>query len=486
MKLNIISKMTVLAGLSLMLASACTDLKVKETDSQVLTSSGGTFTPGDPAALLASAYKDLAVFTNQDNIYSLNDHTSDEMIPPTRGTDWGDNGVWRTLDAHTWDATHANILAAWNDLNQRAYKCNQIIASNPTAQQKAEAQFLRAFYSWFILDNWGQIPFRDVNDGVTVNPKVFKGQDAFDYVVKDLTDALTGLPATGPTATNAHATQAAANAMLARMYLNKGVYLGTNTFDAGDMAKVITYCEAVKAAGYDLESSYFKNFSTSATSEIILTSAEGSPQNRWFMTLHYDQDPSGWNGFTTLADFYNKFEDGDQRKGSYPTPDGSHYSGIGRGFLIGQQYKDNGQQIINSRNKLPLSFTKDVTLLGAASDKGIRVIKYHPSDAGQYILLRYADVYLMEAEAQFRSGGAAAALTLVNHLRTVRGASALATVDANALIDERGRELYWEGIRRTDQVRFGTFDPSNPSRNVFPIPQQALDSNPNLKQNAGY
>ena len=480
---------------------SCTDLEPDEKDSIVLVGEGGGFVPGDPGQLLTSAYKDLGAFTDQNNIYALYDHTSDEMIPPTRGVDWGDNGVWRTLHQHTWDPTHSAVLGAWNQLNQRAFKCNQILASNPSAQQTAEAKFLRAFYRFHVMDLFGQMPNREVNEGVDVNPTVFNRSEAFDLIVKDLEEALPNLPATGPVATNSSATQAAANALLAKLYLNKAVYKaarpeGPYQFDAADMNKVIQYCDAVTAAGYDLESEYFTNFSTAASKEIIFTSPEGTPQNRWFMTLHYNQNPSGWNGFTTLADFYAKFEDGDQRKGNYPTPDGSAFSGIGRGFLFGQQYKDDGSILVDTRTQKPLSFTSDVPLSGAATDKGIRVIKYHPANSGQYIFYRYADVLLMKAEAILRGGtdpGGKSALELVNGLRQVRGASQLNSLDLASMLDERGRELYWEGLRRTDQVRFETFDDTwsfktvtEPFRVLFPIPQQALDSNPNLQQNEGY
>ncbi|MEI6409439.1 MAG: RagB/SusD family nutrient uptake outer membrane protein [Bacteroidota bacterium] len=496
---NKISKIFMMGALGLMTVSACTDLKVDEKDSILLESASGGFVKGDPGILLTSAYKDLSTFTNQDGIYSLYDHVSDEMIPPTRGVDWGDNGVWRTLHQHSWDATHAYVLSSWNVMNQSAYKCNQILASDPNPAQTAEAKFLRAFYRFHVMDLYGQLPDRGVNDGVDVNPKVYTRSEAFDLIVKDLEEALPGLPVAGPSATNVKASKAAANALLARLYLNKAVYKaarpeGPYTFDVADMNKVVSYCDAVTADGYSLESEYFTNFSTAATKEVILASVDGSPQNRWFMTLHYDQDPSGWNGFATLSDFYAKFENGDQRKGNYPTPDGSKFSGIGRGFLLGQQYKDNGAIIINSRNQKPLAFTSDVTLSGAGTEKGIRVIKYHPSNAGKYLLLRYADVYLMKAEAIMRGGtGDKSALELVNNLRTIRGASALPSLDEGKMLDERGRELYWEGIRRIDQIRFGTFTKpwqektsTEAFRVLYPVPQQALDSNPNLKQNEGY
>lgn len=497
MKYNKISKLFLFAALGVFAFGACTDLEVEERDSVPVVATTGGGTTINVGELLNSAYKDLGAFTDQNNIYALFDHTSDEMIPPTRGVDWGDNGVWRTLHQHTWDPTHSAVLGAWNQLNQRAFKCNQILDASPSAQQAAEAKFLRAFYRFHVMDLFGQMPDRGAKEGVDINPKVYTRSEAFDLIVKDLTEALPNLPATGPKAQNSGATQAAANALLARLYLNKAVYKsarpeGPYTFDAGDMDKVIQYADAVTAAGYSLESSYFKNFSTSAATEVIFTSIEGTPQNRWFMTLHYNQNPSGWNGFTTLADFYSKFEANDQRIGNYPTPDGSNFSGIGRGFLKGQQYKDDASVLVDTRTQKPLSFTSDVPLSGAATDKGIRVIKYHPADAGQYILLRYADVYLMKSEALMRKNDPGA-LAHVNALRAVRGASPLTALDPAKMLDERGRELYWEGIRRIDQIRFGTFDDTwsfktvtDASRVLFPIPQQALDSNPNLSQNPGY
>ncbi|WPP48416.1 RagB/SusD family nutrient uptake outer membrane protein [Catalinimonas niigatensis] len=476
-----------------------------ELESIVTETESGDFT-GDAGALLESAYNQLSAFADQANMYALQVHSSDEMIPPTRGTDWGDNGVWRLLHAHNWDATHQYILNSWNQLNSRVFLTNQVLASDnpaPTAEQEAAARFLRAYYMWYVMDMYGQVPFRGVNEGVEVDPQVFSREEAFNFILEDLEAALPNLPSLPPSPTNAQASKASAATMLARLYLNKGVYLAdvneqgalNPTFDQADMAKVIEYADIVEAEGYSLDASFYNNFTTSAQSEIIFVNPEGAgnPENRYFMTLHYDQNPSGWNGFTTLADFYAKFEDGDVRKGIEATPDGTAFSGLGRGFLEGVQYNDNGEVITNSRNNQPLSFESEVPLIGADTDDGIRAIKYHPADKGRYIQLRYADVYLMKVEALFRSGQTGEALTLVNQLRENRGASPLASLDENALLDERGRELYWEGIRRTDQVRFGTFDDvwhdktvTDPFRVLYPIPQQALDSNPNLVQNPGY
>lgn len=497
--------------LGMLAFQACTDLEVEETDSVFTPVTGNTFA-GNATNLLAAAYNDLNSVSDQANIYSLYEHTSDEMIPPTRGTDWGDNGIWRTLHAHTWDASHAYVLSSWNQLNSRVFRCNQVLASTspaPTAQETAEAKFLRAYYMYQVMDLWGKVPFRNVNEGVDVNPRVLTRAEAFAFIEQDLLDALPALPVTGPGGDVTKASRAACNTLLARLYLNKAVYTAANpagpyNFDPADMDKVIAACDAVIADGFTLEPDYFNNFLTGATNELIFTcnGNGGSPQNRVHMTLHYDNNPSGWNGFTTLADFYNKFEDGDQRKGKPAKRDSTRFSGLAFGFLVGQQYDDSNRVIINSRNGLPLEFTPDVPLAGANTAQGIRVLKYHPEELNgnvddteytKYILFRLGDVITMKAEAQLRKGATGDAEATIDALRTVRGVGTLAPLTLEKMLDERGREMYWEGIRRIDQIRFGTWSSTwsnktntDPTRVLFPIPQQALDSNPNLRQNDGY
>ena len=109
------------------------------------------------------------------------------------------------------------------------------------------------------------------------------------------------------------------------------------------------------------------------------------------------------------------------------------------------------------------------------------------------MIFRYADVLLMKAEALLRTGAAATALPIVNSIRTARGATALGSLTADNLLDERGRELYWEGWRRNDLIRFGKFlgawqekAASGSERLLFAIPNEQLAVNPNLTQNPGY
>jgi starch-binding outer membrane protein, SusD/RagB family len=490
--------------------SACTDLETKEVDSQVIVTDESGASNVDPAAALEGSYNALGAFTDQASIYSLIEHTSDELIPPTRGVDWSDNGVWRSLYTHTWDPSHSYINNAWNTLNQNAYNTQAIMeAANVTPQQIAEAKFLRAFNRYYVIDFWGVLPDRKTNEGVTVNPKVLTRAEGLAAVEKDLTEALADLPTieAGPVPQPV-ASKAAANAMLSRLYLNKAVYTAANpagpyTFEAADMAKVIKHAAAVMDDGYALNDNYFDNFKgTGPSTEVILTSKQGSPQNRVYMTLHYNQTPSGWNGFATLADFYAKFEENDERKGipagEIPgLPFGEEFSGIGLGFLAGQQKNDQGENIIDTRTGQPLQFTPDVPLSGAATNKGIRVMKYHPAFYDKYVLLRFAEVYLNMVEAKVRGGSdpssSTTALQDINALRALRGATPLSAVTLDDVLDERGRELYWEGLRRIDLIRFERFNEAwhekaedESYRVLYSIPQLAIDTNPNLKQNPGY
>lgn len=478
---------------TMLFSTACTDLKTVETDSTVIVSTDGTIVKIDPAKGLTSAYSKMDVYTDQANIYALGQHTSAQMIPPTRGTDWGDNGIWRTLDQHTWDATHGQVKTAWNQLNERIYNCNEILYSAATTDKKiiAEAKVIRAYHMYHVMDYFGQVPFRNVGEGVAVNPKVMTRAEAVAFIAKDLTEALPDLSQIGPKATNSTASKAAANFLLAKLHLNKHIYTGAAAPDKADMDKVVAFCDAITADGFSLEDKYFDNFSTAATKEVIWVTETGSPQNRYAMTLHYNTDFSGWNGFTTLGDFYDKFDKKDQRLGIPAAKDGSNFAGIGRGFLEGQQYDKNNKALKNRRGE-PLIFTKNVQLAGADENMGIRVIKYHPANAGKYILMRNGAAQMMKAEAQHRAGKTADALVTINALRAKRGLDALTALTDDVVFEETNRETYWEGGARTDEIRFGKFLTGtgafkrDANTLLFPIPANAVSSNPNLRQNPGY
>jgi hypothetical protein len=158
---------------------------------------------------------------------------------------------------------------------------------------------------------------------------------------------------------------------------------------------------------------------------------------------------------------------------------------------------------LKDRTGAPLSFTPQVKLTETGSNlevTGIRVVKYPIDYTGgdnannDYVYFRLADVMLMKAEAILRGGtDPQTPLQLVNLVRARSGATALGSVTLDVLLDERGRELYWEGYRRMDLIRFGKYlqawqekAASDPKVLIFPIPARTLAANPNLVQNPGY
>lgn len=515
--------------------------------------------------LLQNAYNDLGgPFTGQDQLFSLEENTADESLVPTRGGDWDDNGVWRVLHNHTWTADHGQILTVFNNLNKINFDATNVLAFSPSKQQAAEARFLRALSLYYLLDLYGQYPVRNPGDNLLNAPEVKSGTAAAQFIIDELTAALPDLPSTH---NPGKATQTAAKTLLMKCYLNRGAWANraTPTFSDADMQQVITLGNQIINSGdYSYASDYFHNFDVNNGSSpeniftYVNTSGVGAnnsgPEARWCMTIHYNQytpkNPNaGWNGFSTISDFYNSFGTStqpttatsdanrvngfftgvgaknnpdtiiDTRLGGRYYPGVTNVSGMRNGMEIGQQYNEDGTAE-QDRKGNPLAF--DPKIASNMQEQGpnlevtgIRVIKYPPDfsaldkyfqgpGGNDIVIMRYSDVVLMVAEAKMRAAApdVAGALTLVNNLRTARKAAALPSIslvnssniyDPNTLLTERGRELYWESVRRTDLIRFGVFlkpwqyKPSDdPKYLVFPIPSQALAANPNLKQNPGY
>jgi starch-binding outer membrane protein, SusD/RagB family len=504
-----------ISAFSLLLAS-CSKLDENLGSQQFTGPGGGTVST---SSLLASAYNGMrGPYQDQARLWGVFQHSTDETIGPTRAGDWDDNGVWRVLHTHQWDPTHGFLSDTYRDLGKVIFTCTDLLRFTPTTQEAAEAKFLRAMANYSMLDGWDQVPYRENTGDPNEVPKIRKGSVALDYIISEINAALPNLP-NGPAKI---ANKDGARALLMKCYLNKGVYANraTPTFAVADMNQVITLADQIinSARGYSIGSNYFDNFAPSNegiateniwTAENIGGSSSGNVRSRWFCGLHYNQNPSGWNGFTTLSDFYDKFEAADKRRGGNPYP--GMTQGILPGFLVGQQFNGSGTPL-NDRTGAPLSFTRAVKLVETGSNlevTGIRVVKY-PIDYtsgdnsnNDYVYFRLADVLLMKAEAILRGGSGtvagpygSTALAIVNYIRThpSRGASSLAALTLDNLLDERGRELYWEAWRRNDMIRFGKYlvawqeKPADPGTGtlIFPIPARELAANPNLVQNPGY
>ena len=518
----------VLAFLALLISS-CTDLVIEGTDSILQDDSPEFQGVDDPDGQLNSLYQSTyGMIGDQANWFALNEVTTDETLVPTRGTDWSDNGIWRQLHNHRWKQDHGFLITVWNQLHINQFRATEIIdpLSGASTETVAGARFLRAFNMFFALDFWGQVPFKEATAPNAELPVTLSPAEAYDFILNDLNSAIAGLPTVGPSTSTNRASKAAANYLKAKLILNSERYTG----NAPNYAEVISAVDAIDADGFALQAGYFDIFTPAVDTETIWYANESlSIGNRIWNGLHYNhttpnQGGGGWNGFSALSEFYDLFEgdananygmaDGsplnnqEERRGFVPnaaSADESVNYGFGYGFLIGQQYDGDGTPLTD-RSGAPLVLTREIDLNNSNEAQGIRILKYHPNPVGvgqvssddsfrgHELIFRYADAYLMKAEAMARNGGDAT--TMVNNLRTLRNASPLGSVTLNDILDERARELYIEFWRRNDLLRFGQFtkdwewknpeEVGNDTRNLFPIPLAALVSNPNLVQNPGY
>ncbi len=513
-------------------AFGCTDLEVEQTDSILATGFEGIETAELADSQVSSMYNSIRGYIgDQANLFALSEVTTDALLIPTRGSDWGDNGIWRQLHQHSWTPDHSYITNVWNQWNELQLTASEVLdeRSASSADAKAHASFLRALAMFVIIDNFGQIPYRDTMVSSNTDPVVLTGTEAVDFIVSDLEDAISGISSSSAGSDNVRSSKAAARYLLAKVLLNKHVFTGSGSPDSADMSRVITLVDEIAGDGYALQTGYFDIFRESSDTETIWYINTGVG-NRIFNGLHYNSTTAGgggWNGFSTLAEYYDLFE-GDsnnnrldaggnpvdsqeERRGGVPVIGDVEGSNVGFGFLIGQQYDIDGTPL-QDRAGAPLSFTREFTstvtgqpsLIDNNEVSGIRVMKYNPRYGGfteHEIFFRYSDAHLMKAEAVMRGGSSSdSALDLVNELRAARNANGntapLTSVSEQDLLDERGRELFMEFWRRNDMIRFGQYtrdwefkDPSavgNIDRQLFPIPASQVILNPNLVQNPGY
>jgi hypothetical protein len=478
-------------------------------------------TPDQIAAGLAPAYQALTGIPDGD-LFELNESSGGEMIVPTRGSDWYDNGGHQQMWTHTWKPDFGTLDGIWGTIFNGIGKANftlsavNALATPPPGLDNinAELKVLRAYYYYLAMDMFGQVPVvTDFNtDPTTINNDMTRAQ-IFDFIEKEVKDNIALLP-DKTQASYGHMTQWGAWMLLAKMYLNAQIYTektpGNPATGTPRWADCINACDQVINSGkYALTANYFDNFAINN---------EGSSENifvvpfdkvniggmNWEMqTLHYQHNltynlsGSPWNGFCSKADYYNQFEDADKRKSQ---------------FLVGQQYGSDGTPLKDIQTNLPLILSPYVNQLSNPADSfrlaGVRSVKYAPqagtagNQSNDMVLFRLADAYLMRAEAKVRSNtDLPGALDDINKIRERAYGDAdhdwkLSDLTLPNIYAERQREMAWEGWSRQDAIRFGTFgdarspakakDPADGHLEIFPIPTPRISANPNLKQNPGY
>ncbi|WP_266363752.1 RagB/SusD family nutrient uptake outer membrane protein [Tellurirhabdus rosea] len=364
---------------------------------------------------------------------------------------------------------------------------------------RAEARFLRALSYYHALDLYGNVPFVTETDAVGSNlPRQIQRTELFNYVESELKAIETELVDARKNEYG-RADKAAAWTLLARLYLNAEVYTGQKKF-----TEAITYSKKVIDAGYALEGNYadlFKADNNTSREIIFPITFDGNRTKTWGGTTFLVCAPiggsmkaadfgvnGGWAGIRTTKSLVNLFPTGGTDKRAMF-------------YTAGQSLEINDVTVFT--DGYAVTKWSNRTKAGAnGSDPNLQ----HPDT--DFPLFRLADVYLTYAEAVLRGGtggDVATALGYVNQLRQRAYGSTggnLTTLSVDQILDERGRELYWEGYRRTDLIRYGKFTTTaylwpwkggtkegrgvESFRNLYPLPASDVVANPNLKQNPNY
>ncbi|TYZ10463.1 RagB/SusD family nutrient uptake outer membrane protein [Hymenobacter lutimineralis] len=478
---------------------------------------GGLAITGQGQAGSAAEINDLVKINGDFSNYVRNYFNLQEVTTDEATLAWGDPGI-PDFNRVQWTADNQFIRGMYERFYFQISACNEFLRqttdgklsergisganAEKVRQYRAEARFLRALTYTHLLDLFGRVPFVTEEDKVGTLPKQKSSAEIFAYIDSEL-KAIEG-SLLEPGSVYGRADKGACWALQTMLYLNAEVFAKTNRY-----TDAITYAKKVIDSGYSLAPEYRSLFladngSTAAKNEIVfpvvfdgvytqnfggttfLTHASvGGSMNAAEFGIN-----TGWAGLRTKKNLVDLFAEGDNRAMFYTSGQSKEISNFGN-------FND-GYAVTKWRN---------VNLDGTPGS-------WYPKPDGtggngdfvdtDFPVFRLADVMLMYAEAVLRGGqggSEAQALTYVNQIRSRAGASALGSLSLDEILNERGRELYWEGHRRTDLIRFGKYTTGayvwpfkggvpegtavEDSRVVFPIPSSDLIANPNVKQNNG-
>lgn len=512
------SKISIISMIcAVLMFSACTDLDERIYDKVPMDQYGKT--DAEIQTITAAIYASLrglsdnttgiASYPTCEFVFFLDEAASDEACIPARGDNWYDNGVYFEAQRHDWNPSNKLFESYWKYCYNGITSCNSVIyqieKSGQTPEDmikiSAEPRALRAYYYWLLLNTFGDVPI--VTDfEQTELPAKSDRKEVFTFVeteLKKVVQYLSEIKAYG------RFTQDVANTLLARLYINAETYIGETKWQA-----CLDACDKVK--NYSLEPNYKTNF-TDATqpgsNEIIFAipydHKQGTAGNylnsmsvnaqQWkaFSVTQYGGNWSA-NGICAQPGVYSSFEEADIRREC---------------LLIGEQRSKADGSIIMTTEGNQLIYTEEVTSIDNRKDlkgsecQGARLFKYEFRDDEEWerdydwVLMRYAEILLMKAECYARLGTPDAALDMVNQIRRRAGLKDLNSITMEDLDAEWLHEFIFEGLRRTVNIRFGSYfnewwekpvsryDASKASR-FFPIPANVLTLNPNLVQNPEY
>ena len=422
------------------------------------------------------------------------------------------------LHQFTWNASTQAVSGAYYKSYYIITLCNNYLQESTDAKvttrgfadadksiiknYRAEARFIRAYCYWVLMDLFGNVPFADesIVVGSGVLPQQMTRANLFTWLTTELVDLQTDMVA-AKSNEYGRVDKAGAQALLARIYLNAEVYAGTPKYN-----EALTAAKSVIDAGYSLHPKYrelmLADNNENTTENIWTLQFDGLKTQSYSGTTFLVHAPAGitgdssgsggtWNCMRMTEQFVDKFNAADIRGQFWTATQQKNMD-----LLLGNAAVTHGYSSSKYRNK---------TKTGGLAPN------YDATFASiDFPVFRTAEMYLIYAEAVVRGANEGDAGTALNYLKAL--AQRARPGDPNAgngaqmtlpyIIDERGRELFWEGFRRTDLVRFGQFTTgaylwswkgnvrngrAMPDYyNLFPIPATDISSNPNIDQNPGY
>lgn len=508
---------------AILLSSACTNLDEQlysEMSKDEFLSSGENL-----AMYISTPYTKLQEWAVEQGYWTLILQLSNEVaVPKSWDGHWGETR-YGELQTHQIAANNKLVRTGWEFCFNGISACNDALYEIQKAglegedadRNVAEIKVLRAFYYLLAIDLWGSVPY-SIDKTETSYPEVKDRAFMFSFIEKEIKDNVQYLTEKPSAATYGRVTKDVANFVLAKLYLNAEVYIGTPMWkDAGDLCKDI-----MDSGNYTLTSTFKENFevynekSTEAIFAIPYSNIY-TPKSFYIyvLTFNPDLDPvyqtsGSWNGtFMGQPDFMASYDANDTRKKDT--------------WLYGEIYDTKGKRVQYQNgvdaNKNPIivdHFLEDIDIPAANFGKGLErqqgariqkwtyqeggiLIDYSVSMENDFILMRYSDVVLMYVETLVRQGqaGDAAAVLEFQKIRERAGLEPMTASELTLdnLLVERQHEMCLEGWTRSDLVRFGKYldewwaKPAGEDYMLLlPIPDEVIGSNPNLqgKQNPGY
>ena len=452
-------------------------------------------------------------------MWNANELTTDEAICA-----WGDPGIPQ-FNYNQWDASHPMLQGFYYRLTTSISYCNLYLekCAGVDATREAEVRFLRALYYYFLMDCYGNVPFS--TEVSLESPKQIKRADLFAWIESEL-KAVVGnmLPAAARTSADegyGRADQDAVNLLLARMYLNAEVYTGEAKWAAAK-----EYAEKVINGPHKLWKTSKNGWSAYQMLFMGDNGENGASQEAILPLLQDGETTTSWG--TSLFLMASCWKDDMDTDGDYGTKE--FWAGNrARKQLIAKFFQGTppnvtiAEMVAAAGDSRALFYGKGRTIdveKPSEFTSGFSVGKFrntystgaNPHNSqfvdADYFLMRSAEAYLIAAEADLREDGILSdtGLGYINELRSRAGATAVAkdACTLDYILDERSRELYYEGFRRTDLVRYGYYTSGDIKhlwewkggvqtgqgladfRTIFAIPAEDINANPNLKQNPGY